>query len=211
MADFRNSINCSLHDREYAPSKNSMIKIYEFTIPENISDQREFIATKLRKILGLALNRPPETLEFLSKHKGKPILHPDQNILNISFNLSHSEKHVLIGIAIPQSKNISVEIGVDIQKKRPLKHALLKFAERFFHPSEFNALQLLPAEQQEALFFTYWTQKEALIKCWGGALGSHLNILTADYQTPSCRITSWNQAELFYAIAVNETQNESTS
>ena len=209
---------------EISPSELLELQKTLSTSELNFTPARQFIAFKLREILGKALGISPKAVEFEIKKKGKPVLSPLQDPLktgfNIGFNLSHSKNRVLIGI------NLNGEIGVDIEKKRPID--ALKIAKRFFHLSEYEQLLTLKIESTkstephtqkpegnlrekfeeklESLFFKLWTEKEALIKCEGETLGSFLHISTEDYAKANhIQIHSWSNGEYFYAVACKGT------
>ena len=171
--------------------------LYEF---DSATESKQKFHLKLCEILGTILQLPPEELQFETRSQGKPVLSPAQNHLNLSFNLSHSGEKIILGVAIPSSLNSSVEIGVDIQKKRPVD--VLKLAKRFFHPDEYQTLLHTDATQRDNLFFTYWVQKEAYVKMRGESLGSCLkcNIHQA---LKGCSVETWTQASFFYAVVIH--------
>jgi 4'-phosphopantetheinyl transferase len=190
--------------------------VYSFHVP---LDQpfRPFIGSLLRRLLGEKINIAPEKLEFSTKNQGKPILGPSQNTRRLSFNLSHSEGKVLLGIALPKDDQHTIEIGVDLQRKRPTP--ILKLAKRFFHPRELERLEgaedlpsTLPSstrarESRETLFFEYWTLKEAWVKCRGENLASHLKFDIHEALT-DFTVHHWNDTNFAYAVVIRETPHE---
>ena len=99
-------------------------------------------------------------LDFARRERGKPYL-PHSPALK--FNLSHSHGMALVGVAL------DVEIGVDIERLRPLaEHQAI--AERFFPPSEARALAAAPEREREREFFRRWTRIEAMLKATGEGL-----------------------------------------
>jgi 4'-phosphopantetheinyl transferase len=117
----------------------------------------------LRAILGGYLGRDPAGLEFVQGPRGKPhMANP-----GLCFNLSHSGKLALIGIA-------GVEIGVDVEKVRHLE-SLTEIARRHFSETEFAALDALSGSQRELAFYRCWTRKEAYIKALGEGLSMPLD------------------------------------
>jgi len=69
----------------------------------------------------------------------------------------------LVGVAL------GVEVGVDIELLRPIpEHAAI--AERFFPPSEAEALAAVPEAKRERDFFRRWTRIEAMLKARGTGL-----------------------------------------
>jgi 4'-phosphopantetheinyl transferase len=103
-------------------------------------------------------------LDFALGPHGKPYL---PAVPELRFNLSHSHERALIGVTL------GVEIGVDIERLRPMSDCLA-LAERFFPPSEaaeFAAVcATMPAPDRERDFFRRWTRIEAILKARGVGL-----------------------------------------
>ncbi|MGA3096657.1 MAG: 4'-phosphopantetheinyl transferase superfamily protein [Bryobacteraceae bacterium] len=111
----------------------------------------------LRSILAGITSAP---LDFAMAENGKPFLAAAPEI---HFNLSHSRDMALVGVAL------GVEVGVDIELLRPIpEHAAI--AERFFPPSEAEALAAVPEAKRERDFFRRWTRIEAMLKARGTGL-----------------------------------------
>jgi 4'-phosphopantetheinyl transferase len=87
-------------------------------------------------------------------HYGRPYIQglPD-------FNISHSGNHVLLACD-PFSR-----IGIDIEEVRPIRHEDFRF-----QMTENEWLRIDTAPDPLAAFYTYWTQKEAVIKAHGNGL-----------------------------------------
>ena len=92
-------------------------------------------------------------LDFALRERGKPYL---PFAPEIGFNLSHSHEMALIAVAR------GVEVGVDIEKLRPIPQ-YAAIAERFFPPDA-------EPPTDEADFFRRWTRIEALLKARGVGL-----------------------------------------
>jgi 4'-phosphopantetheinyl transferase len=108
------------------------------------------------------------SLDFAVNERSKPYL---PNAAHLKFNLSRSRGMALVGVAL------DVEIGVDIERIRPLPE-LESIAERFFPPSEFGALKETPASEREREFFRRWTLIEARLKAHGvGLYGAGMEFL----------------------------------
>jgi 4'-phosphopantetheinyl transferase len=127
----------------------------------------------LRQILSRYLELAPQELVFSYGPKGKPGLAPD--VLRVSgkapglrFNLSHSGALALYALTYDR------EVGVDIEKFRPLEDAE-RIARRFFAAAEVRVFCALPAATQLAGFFNCWTRKEAYIKATGDGLSMPLD------------------------------------
>lgn len=94
---------------------------------------------------------------------GKPYI--EANRQKGYFNLSHSGDYIVAAFS-------PVEVGVDIERKNK---ARLEVARRFFHPAEIALLESLTVEEQDDLFFRYWSVKESFLKYTGSGLSSPLS------------------------------------
>jgi 4'-phosphopantetheinyl transferase len=111
----------------------------------------------LRSILTGATSVP---LDLALTENGKPFLPAAPEI---RFNLSRSHGMALVAVAL------AVEVGVDIESLRAIpEHAAI--AERFFPPSEAQALLETPEPKRERDFFRRWTRIEAMLKARGTGL-----------------------------------------
>jgi 4'-phosphopantetheinyl transferase len=117
----------------------------------------------LRTILGGYMQQDPTAIEFVQGPRGKPYLAS----AGPYFNLSHSGKLALIGIA-------QVELGLDVEKVRHLE-SMVEIARKHFSPSEFDALSGLAADARELAFYRCWTRKEAYLKATGEGLSMPLD------------------------------------
>ena len=117
----------------------------------------------LRSILGRYLDLEPSVIQFSYEPRGKPFLEQNFNKSNLSFNVSHSQDFALYAMSCNYS------IGVDLECINS-KTDVLSLAERFFSSSEFAVIDSAPQEQQQQLFFRYWTCKEAYLKATGTGL-----------------------------------------
>jgi 4'-phosphopantetheinyl transferase len=110
----------------------------------------------LRLILSGYTGLQPEKIILTEEPGRKPVL--SDGMPSISFNLSHTEG--CIAIAISRSKHI----GIDVEKKQAFVE-WQSIAHYYFSPAEQKALQHTPADV--ALFYTFWTRKEAFLKATG--------------------------------------------
>ena len=86
---------------------------------------------------------------------GKPYF---KNEPDIYFNISHSDRYVLLAVS-------DREVGCDIEKVDSID---LKIAKRFFNIDEYNTiLSLHNTEEQKRKFYRFWTLKESFIKATG--------------------------------------------
>jgi 4'-phosphopantetheinyl transferase len=113
----------------------------------------------LRTLAGRYLAQPPEALGFSYRDKGKPYLTAPPGA-PLRFNVSHSGELALIAFSR------GCELGVDIERRRPLTD-LLSLARTSFSPSEYAALCQLPPADHLHAFFSCWSRKEAFIKATG--------------------------------------------
>ncbi len=111
----------------------------------------------LRLILSHYLQSTPEELLFSYNLHGKPFLHNNE----VFFNLSHSDGLVLYGISSTS------ELGVDIEKKRT-DFAWQDIAAQILTAAECSSIERLPKKQRHEALFSYWVQKEALLKAVEG-------------------------------------------
>ena len=130
-----------------------------------------------RFVIGRALARttlsryadvPPRRWPFRLNEHGRPELaeHPP-GTPDLRFNLTHTAGIVACAVTIGR------EVGVDVESiDRRVVHDI---AERFFSPREVTDLRALPSDEQEIVFFDYWTLKESYIKARGFGLALPLS------------------------------------
>jgi 4'-phosphopantetheinyl transferase len=125
--------------------------------------RRRFVACRawLRTRLGERLGCPAHSLRFEYGPAGKPSLAGGGPL---RFNVSHSDRYALLAMID------GAEIGVDIERLRPLKD-MDALAERVFSAGERTALAAAPADRRTDVFFAGWTRKEAYIKARGEGIG----------------------------------------
>jgi len=121
---------------------------------------RSFVTARaaLRSILGRYLHRPPADVPIVAEADGKPQL-ADAAASDLRFNLAHSGELALVAVTR------SGEIGVDIERLRPVVH-WQDIASRYFHPAETAAIGA-DASPTPVNFFRCWTRKEAVLKAIG--------------------------------------------
>ena len=120
----------------------------------------------LRSILGTALGLPGTRVPLLVNESGKPEI---QGSGGPGFNLSHSGVYVAVAVTG------AGRVGIDIEVHRP-DCGFLAIAREYFCPAELACLNARP-EQTEALFYRYWTLKEAYLKALGSGLSGPLRDL----------------------------------
>ena len=143
-------------------SGDEIARAERFYFPEH---QERFIVGRafLRKILSRYLNVEAQAIEFEYEERGKPLLGFRFKCSGICFNLSHSQQLALCGVTYHRS------IGVDIEGIRHTSD-IENLAKRFFSVREYEVIKSVPPEQQQQVFFRYWTCKEAYLKAIGKGL-----------------------------------------
>jgi 4'-phosphopantetheinyl transferase len=108
----------------------------------------------LRGLLGALLGRAPAAIELGAGEQGKPFLRGGE----LSFNVSHGDEHLLVGIT---SK--ARALGVDVEGgTRTLD--VDELAPTVFTPLERAALARYGGADRRAAFLRAWTRKEAYLK-----------------------------------------------
>lgn len=134
-------------------------------------DQRRYLVT--RSLVRYVLSRyvpqlPPAAWRFEATAFGRPLLaDAPPAARNLSFNLSHSDRVVLLGVTRDAEIGIDVE---DLDRAPPLD-----VARSFFTPDELRQLLALPPDGQPRRFMELWTLKESYIKARGKGLSLPLD------------------------------------
>lgn len=137
-------------------------------------DRRRYLITRtlVREVLSRYCPVRPEAWRFSSNAYGRPEICADlaeeESTRNISFNISHTDGLVMMGVAR------GCELGVDTENVNA-RQVSLDIADRFFSMEETSALWNLPMHQQHQRFFEYWTLKESYIKALGKGLSVGLD------------------------------------
>lgn len=123
--------------------------------------RRQYVISRaaIREILGQYLAMMPRDIVFTVTGDGKPAL-AAPNEPGIEFNTSHSGGLVVIGVSR------SRQIGVDVEKVRPIPKAL-QLAKRFFSASEYATLCELPGHEVARAFLSIWVAREGTAKAQG--------------------------------------------
>lgn len=133
--------------------------------------RHQYLVTRalVRYVLSLYVDAiSPDRWIFGKNEYNKPYIKNNSLQLPLNFNLSHTEKMIVLAVALENN------IGVDVEfMLRRTAH--LDIAERYFSKSEFQELRTLPIEQQKERFFDLWTLKEAYIKACGMGLAIPLD------------------------------------
>ena len=138
--------------------------------------RREFALCRaaLRSLLCRQLDCRNDRLAFGTTGHGKPFALVDGVPAPVSFNVSHSGRHGLVGIA-PQGR-----LGVDVEERIP-RFDLEGIGEIVFGPWERTDLAEARGSEKSQFFFNLWTLKEALIK----ALGTGFSLNPSGFEIPT--------------------------
>ena len=136
-------------------------------------DQNRFKVGRgvLRELLGGYLQLPPANICIEAAPFGKPVLRKRPGVVDVRFNLSHSQGLALYAFARQR------EVGIDVEKIQP-EFAAEDIGEKYFSARERDNLRAIPSELRSEAFFLCWTRKEAYIKARGEGL--HIPLDTFD-------------------------------
>jgi 4'-phosphopantetheinyl transferase len=123
---------------------------------------------QVRVILGSYLSVAPADLVFFLGSRGKPALVGHSTGRDVTFNLSHANDLALLAVSRGR------ELGIDVERIHSLDN-MDQIVERYFCSTECQYIRTRPPHRRAALFFTYWTRKEALLKATGDGLWTPLN------------------------------------
>ncbi|EGV18539.1 4'-phosphopantetheinyl transferase family protein [Thiocapsa marina] len=118
----------------------------------------------LRGLLGNLMDKNPAALDV---RVGKPFGKPDV-LGGPAFNLSHSDGHLLIGIA-PEGR-----LGVDVEVARQVVDVMALARDCCSAQERIGLLKLDPEDRSHA-FLRIWTLKESLLKAIGTGLSAPPN------------------------------------
>jgi 4'-phosphopantetheinyl transferase len=132
-------------------------------------DRHRYLVTRalVRTVLSRYAPVAPERWSFSANMYGRPEI-TDDDAREISFNISHTQGLIILGIA----KGIALGVDTENVTDRRVSSGV---AERFFSRAEASALRDLPMAAQHERFFDYWTLKESYIKAHGMGLSIPLN------------------------------------
>jgi len=134
-------------------------------------DRHRYLVTRamVRTVLSKYADVTPRHWRFKANSYGRPEIDNENPwARRLSFNVAHTSRLVLLGIALDRSLGVDVE---DMSAGR----ACVDLADRFLAPQEVQGLHALPPEQQVRRFFEYWTLKESYIKARGMGLSIPLD------------------------------------
>ena len=135
------------------------------------SDRHRHLVTRalLRTVLSRYVQLPAAEWEFGRTEHGKPTIASGHHAAkNLSFNISHTQGLILLGITVGSA------LGVDAEHIRA-RQAPVDIARSFFSRMEVDTLDKLVGEQRHERFFQYWTLKESYLKARGSGLSVPLD------------------------------------
>jgi len=118
----------------------------------------------LREILDFYMGAEPRSIEIQVGDRGKPYALGRGAPF---FNLSHSGNRVLFGFSREGEVGVDIEL---IKNGRDLQGLI----DTSCSPNERRYLKDLPVERKRALFYQYWSAKEAYLKGLGTGMNSSL-------------------------------------
>lgn len=128
-------------------------------------DRKAFLLTRalVRTTLSRYAPIAPADWKFIANIHGRPeILDRPAGVPDLRFNISHTDGLIACAVTIGR------EVGVDVENVG--RRVLHDVAGRHFAPTEVSDLRQLPEEEQQRVFFDYWTLKESYIKARGFGL-----------------------------------------
>lgn len=138
----------------------------------------------LRRVLAGYLDMRAPDIDLCCNAHGKPGLATKQTSYSVQFNLSHSGEFVVLGVTG------GPRVGVDVERVRH-DVAVSRIADRFFAPSERNALRSFPEPTRTEAFFACWTRKEAYVKAIGDGLAHSLRNFAVPVDVPPASRPNW--------------------
>lgn len=137
----------------------------------------------LRGVLGRHLDCPPERVEFAYGAHGKPRLAAARDHARLRFNLSHSGGVALLAVTG------GMDVGVDVELIRT-DFDTQALALAVFASDERDCLRSASPEARLALFFMFWTAKEAVVKALGAGLSCSTTGFSVAALTQEARATA---------------------
>jgi len=142
--------------------------------------RQRFVACRatLRRLLADRVGCSPAEIAFAYGEFGKPQLSNAGGPGCWAFNVAHSEDLALIALGTDRA------LGVDVEWRHDRDWQAL--GRRFFAAAEWEQLQRLPEQLQQASFYRLWTCKEAYLKATGQGMSLPLGRFTmcADPRLP---------------------------
>ena len=152
-------------------------------------DRKAFLMTRalVRTTLSRYAPVAPKDWQFITNAHGRPeILARPPGVPDLRFNISHTDGLIACAVTIGR------EVGVDIENIR--RRVVHDVAGRHFAPKEVSDLRSLPEDQQDKVFFDYWTLKESYIKARGFGLALPLGDFAFTLKPPNAPTIAFEPA-----------------
>ena len=140
-------------------------------------DRHRYLVTRalVRTVLSRYIAVAPREWIFSADAYGRPhAVNKAAVECSLSFNISHTQGLIVLGVAKGRSLGVDVENIV-------ARRAPIEIADRYFAPAEVSALKAVFREQQQYRFYEYWTFKESYIKARGLGLSLPLDKFSFHY------------------------------
>ena len=132
-------------------------------------------------------------LSFGYREHGKPFARVRGTASSISFNVSHSGRHGLIGFAEHD------DLGVDLEERAPDRN-FDGIGDSVYGPAERGALAAARGREKANVFYRFWSLKEALIK----ALGTGFSLNPSRFEIPPAMLRGARSAEFRFPHAPSD-------
>jgi 4'-phosphopantetheinyl transferase len=171
--DARDTVLLRHYDSLLTPSERQQRNRFHFE-----RDRLRFMLTRvaLREVLSRHAPVAPHAWRFLVNAYGKPRIAIAPWDSTLSFNVSHTDGLVMIGVTH------ALDLGVDVENV--FREVSLDVADHFFAPMESAAMRRLPPQDQKRRFFELWTLKESYIKARGMGLSIPLDTFRFELEEP---------------------------
>lgn len=140
-------------------SDEELLRIQQYKFEQ---DRHRYCVTRLamRSLLAHYMMQSPQSIQLSYGPYGKPQVSVDNLQHDLQFNVSHTKKRALFAFAR------HYKVGIDIEYIQPDFPALDIASSNYTRP-ELTMLRRAPRQQQQSLFFSLWTRKEAVVKATG--------------------------------------------
>lgn len=158
------------------------------------SEQRQILRTyRHQQLQQFCFAHALPTPQYTVSEQGKPFC---QNIVQLHFNHSHSQKHYALAYSL-DIQNIGVDIE-DLERQANF----LGLAKRCFHADELAFW--LHHQQDKLLWLKIWTAKEAIVKASGIGIRVNLNTINTHMDKSHCIATHQQLGQFFYQHLITE-------
>lgn len=139
-----------------------------------VRDRHRYLLTRalVRTVLSRYVPIDPKDWVFSTDAGGRPHIVNSQAIESrLSFNVSHTQGLIVVGVAKGRS------LGVDVENLAA-RDISIDFANHYFAPQEVVAIRAVCRDLQQYRLFEYWTFKESYTKARGVGISLPLNLIS---------------------------------